>query len=54
MKKKRCWDTQTELAEFYAYVLRALSKIGAHCELRFEFWNIPNKKKQNVNLKNSK
>ena len=40
IEKKRWWDTQTELAEFYAFLLRALSRIGAHSvpELRAEFW----------------
>eukprot|EP01083_Nonionella_stella_P084549 234105_1 len=50
--KKKWWHTQTELAEFYGYFLRALSKIGAHAELRTQFWvstYIDNKNHKSIN-----
>ena len=49
IEKKRWWDTQTELAEFYGYFLKALSKIGAHNELRNEFWSFEFKQESKNN-----
>lgn len=37
--KKKWWPTQTNFVDFFGYFLRTLSKIGAHRELRREFWD---------------
>lgn len=43
--ERRWWEAQTELAEWYGHILKALSNIGAHPYLRTGFWKFYNARK---------